>query len=105
MRRLVIIALTVVASLVTASGAQAVVVDMNALGQATVPYNAADQSGYYGVTLASGTSLPSTVPAVISSASCSDPWLSSDLGGPVLPSNGLCWHGGVVMHSNETFDL
>jgi hypothetical protein len=45
-----------------------------------------------------------TVPP--STASCSDPWLSSDLGGPLLPSGGLCWHaGGAVMHSNETFDL
>jgi hypothetical protein len=106
MRRLVLAALTVAVSLVAASGAQAVVVDMNAIGQPSVPYNASDQSGYYGVALASGSQLPATIPVVTSDpSSCSDPWLSTDLGGPALPTDALCFHGGVVMHSNETFDL
>src|ERR1700723_3076876 len=102
MRRFVLVALTVVVSLVAASGAQAVVVDMDAVGQTTIPFNSADQSGYYGVALASGTDLATAgIPTVTSSASCSDPWLTSDLGGPDLPSDGLCWHnGGAVMHSN-----
>jgi hypothetical protein len=107
MRRFVLIALTVVVSLVVASGAQAVVVDMNALGQTSVPYNPSDQSGYYGVALATGSDLATAgVPTVTASASCTDPWLASDLGGPILPANGLCWHSnGTVIHSNETFDL
>jgi hypothetical protein len=31
-----------------------------------------------------------------------DPWLSSDL---LQPASGLCWHGGPVLHRNETFTL
>jgi hypothetical protein len=102
---LAIAATSVVSLFAAVTGAQAVVVDMNAIGTSSVPFNSSDQSGYYGVALVPGTTLPNNVPVVISSASCSDPWLSSDLGGPALPANSLCWHGGVVMHSNETFDL
>jgi hypothetical protein len=62
-------------------------------------------AGHFGVALVPGTDRAG-LPTVTSSAPCSDPWLSSDLGGPVLPLNGLCWHaGGAVLHSNETFDL
>jgi hypothetical protein len=100
------IAVTSVVSLfVAAGGAQAVVVNMNALGHSTVPFNSADQSGYYGVALAVGgrTELGlAGVPTVIPSAPCVDPALSPDL---VLPSYGLCLQGGAVMHSNETFAL
>lgn len=104
MRRLALLASTVIVSLgaITAS-AQAVVVDMNALGQTSVAYNQSDQSGYYGVALVPGSrSALSTakVPAVTSGAPCLDPALSSDL---VLPDAGLCSHGGAVLHSNETF--
>jgi hypothetical protein len=94
MRRSLTILLTSVVSLfATASAAQAVVVDMGA-------------AGHFGVALVAGTNRTTAgIQTTTSSAPCSDPWLSSDLGGPVLPSNGLCWHGGAVMHSNETFDL
>jgi PKD repeat protein len=84
-------ALTFVVSLAAASGAQAVVVN--------------DQGTTAGVALVPGDSPPSGVSAVTSNGSCNDPWLSSDLGGPLLPSNGLCYHGGAVMHKNETFAL
>jgi PKD repeat protein len=94
MRRSLTILLTSGVSLfATASAAQAVVVDMGA-------------AGHFGVALVPGTDRTTGgIQTITSSAPCSDPWLSSDLGGPVLPTNGLCWHGGAVMHSNETFDL
>jgi PKD domain len=93
MRRLALLALTLVVSLVVgAGGAQAVVVDMGS-------------AGHFGVALVPGTRghlATAGVPIVQSSAPCSDPWLSRDLS---LPSTGLCWHGGAVMHANETFTL
>jgi PKD domain len=104
----------IVPLLVTTSGARAVVVDMNALGQSQVAYNPVDQSGYYGVALVPGSRAQLTtagVPTVTSSGQCSDPWLSLDLGGPNLPPTGLCWHGGggtpgnAVIHANETFAI
>src|ERR1700759_2258826 len=99
-------ALTTVVSLVAASGAQAVVVDLNpaANGQATVTYPA-DQGSYYGVTLVPGTRahLANTgIPTVTSSMTCSDPALTSDF---TLPSGGLCSPGGPLTHANETFAL
>jgi hypothetical protein len=83
-RSLTILLTSIVTMFAMASAAQAVVVSMGASGQA-------------GVSL-----VPSqrTNPPV--SGTCSDPWLSSDLS---LPSNGLCSHGGPVMHANETFAL
>jgi hypothetical protein len=106
MRRPSLIALTFIVSLfVATSAAQAVVVDMNALGQTSIAYNPYDRAGYFGVALVptTGATLASTnIPAVASSGPCIDPALSADL---VLPSNGLCAHGGSVMHSNETFAL
>ncbi len=85
--------------------AQAVVVDMSATGQTTVPYNASDQSGYFGVALVPGTraSLKAAqIPTVTSSGPCSDPKLPSDM---TLASTGLCSHGGTVLHTNQTFAL
>ena len=106
MRRYSLTALTFVVSLfVATSAAQAVVVDMNALGQTSIAYNQYDRGGYFGVALVptTGAILASdNIPAVASSAPCVDPALSSDL---VLPSYGLCAHGGPVMHNNETFAL
>ncbi len=98
-----------VSLLIATSGARAVVVDMNALGQPQVAYNPVNQSGYYGVALVPGSRAQLTtagIPTVTSSGPCSDPWLSPDL---VLPSIGLCWHGGggtpssALMHANESF--
>jgi hypothetical protein len=94
------IAVTFVISLVVAGGAQAVVVDMNAVGNSTVAYNSSNQSGYYGVAMMPSSNLPSTIPTVTSSGSCIDPALPADL---ILPDTGLCSHGGSVMHANETF--
>lgn len=111
-------ALTLVVSLVAASGAQAVVVDTNpaANGQASVTYPA-DRSSYYGVALAPvmdpvthTDTLTATrallahtgIPTVVSSMACSDPALTSDFS---LPSSALCSHGGGVIHANETFAL
>jgi PKD domain len=94
MRRSLAIVLTLAVSLVTAGGAQALMVS--------------DNGTTAGVALVPGTrggSLPAGVAAVTSSGPCSDPALSSDLGGPVLPNNGLCYHGGGVIHKNETFAL
>jgi hypothetical protein len=107
----VALALSAAASLfVATSGAQAVVVDMtpSVIGQSSVAYNSSDQSGYYGVALVPGTRahlLTAGIPTVTSGGTCTDPALTSDLGGPTVPAIGLCFRGGPVMHSNETFDL
>lgn len=85
------IALAFVLSLaVGASGAQAVVVNLGASGQS-------------GAALVPGTS---TAGLPISSAGVSpcDPWLASDLSFQPATTP-LCWHGGAVLHSNETFTL
>ncbi len=49
--------------------------------------------------------LPGTpIPTV--SGSCQDPWLFTDLGGPILPDGSLCFHsGGSVLHGTETFAI
>jgi hypothetical protein len=87
------LALTLLVSLiVSVAGAQAVVVNDSNAGGTTA-----------GVSLAPGSSLPSGVSAVSSTVGTCDPWLTSDLS--LLPSVGLCWHGGTVMHGNETFAL
>ena len=106
-------ALTFGASLAATSGAKAVVVDMNAVGQSSVQYNGTNQAGYYGVSLVPPTAnsnyIPdgwaselssAQVPTVTQSGSCDDPALAPDL---VFHSNALCWHGGSVAHSNESF--
>ena len=100
------IAVTSMVSLfVAVTGAQGVVVDMNAIGSPSVAFNASNQTGYYGVALVPGTR-PNLgvagIPTVTPSAPCTDPALSSDL---VLASTGLCSQGGPVIHSNETFAL
>lgn len=77
--------------LLGAVGARAVVVE--------------DESSRFGVALVPGTRgdlVTAGVPTVTSSAPCTDPALTSDL---ILPEFGLCWHGGAVMHANETFAL
>jgi PKD domain len=73
---------------VATSGAQAVVVN--------------DGGTQAGVALVPFTSLPGGVTAVNSAGPCTDPALTSDL---ILTNSGLCFHGGAVMHSNETFAL
>jgi hypothetical protein len=104
MRRTLLIILTFFsASLASAGAAQAIVVDINALGQPSVAYNAANRSDYTGVALVPGTRANLTsagIPAVTSSAPCLDPALPSDL---ILKPTGICSHGGAVMHANETF--
>src|SRR5690348_10345817 len=52
-----------------------------------------------------GLALPGTIHRVTDFANCVDPWLSSDLGGPTMPANGLCYRNGAVIHKNETFAL
>jgi PKD domain len=90
----------VVASLgVVASGAQAVV--LNDQGDGAPGVTA-------GVALAPGARAwrPTDVTAVSGPSPCTDPWLSTDLGGGhALPGNPLCYDGGAVMHKNETFAL
>jgi len=105
-RQGVALALTLGVSLsVGASGARAVVVDMSAIGKTSVQFNSGDRSSYTGVALVPGTGsglASRKIPTVTTAAPCLDPALAPDL---VLPDNGLCAHGGGVMHSNETFDL
>lgn len=91
-------------ALAVAGGAQAVVLDMNGSGT-TVPFNAHSQAGYVGVALSPNTPTQpgqANIPVVTSSAPCEDPALTPDFGNS-LPDDALCWHGGGVMHANETF--
>lgn len=107
MRRYLLMAVPFLASLVMASSAQAVVVDLNpaAAGHLSVTYPT-DQSYYYGVALVPGTRstlVGAGVPTVATGGSCNDPALAS---GQTLPSGAICFHsGGSVMHANETFAL
>jgi hypothetical protein len=98
MRRYLLIGLSLMIPLLAASSAQAIVVN--------------DGGTYAGVALmpsTRGASLPSGVSAVTSSLPCTDPALTQDfwyLGqANRLPDNGLCYHGGSVIHKNETFAL
>ncbi len=94
--RLAIALALIVWVLVSTSGAQAVVLDVDGSRD--------------GVALIPGTSTTG-LPTVISSGQCFDRWLSTDLGGPSLPPTALCWQGGgttpsaAVMHANETFAI
>jgi hypothetical protein len=77
--------------LLGAGGAKAVVVE--------------DESSRFGVALVPetrGDLVTAGTPAVTSVGPCTDPALTPDL---ILPEFGLCWHGGEVMHANETFAL
>ncbi len=115
MRRLLLVILPVLASFVLGAGsAQAVVVDMNAVGPgvSSVSFSSGDQSDLYGVALTPSTrEAPSTtasaleaagVPFVTSSGPCADPALTPDL---TLPDTGICYHGGSVLSRYETFAL
>jgi PKD domain len=73
--------------------------------QAIVVTDGGTEAGVSLVPSTRGGSLPAGVSAVTSGASCTDPWLSGDLGGPAMPSDGLCYGGGSVIHKNETFAL
>ena len=96
-RVILVIASALIAALGVAGSATALVVnDTNSDGT---------QAGVSLVPSARGDSLPGGVSSVTASGSCTDPWLSSDLGGPTLPSYGICYRGGPVMHKNETFAL
>src|SRR5579884_3821455 len=88
------LAVSCLASLaITTSAAQAVVVN-DAGTEAGVALNPASRYS---------SPLPAGVSAVNSGSACTDPWLSTDLGGPAIPSSGLCYRGGPVVHKNETF--
>lgn len=94
-RRLVLaLTCTVLASLAVVASGQAIVLNDHGTeaGVALVP-------GVRGATL------PSGVSAVTASGSCTDPWLTSDFGGPLMGTDGLCYRGGALMHKNETFTL
>jgi hypothetical protein len=109
MRRALTTLLALSASLIVGAGvAQAVVVDPTAIGNIVHsgingPYvnYPTDRAHYAGVALVPSTSLATAqVPYVASSGGCDDPALTPDL---VLPTTGICYHGGSVLHRNETF--
>jgi hypothetical protein len=99
MRRLLLMFISALLALLSVTGAaQAIVVT--------------DNGATFGVAIepgARGGALPAGVSPVTWSGACLDPWLSSDLWSMGLsghlPDNGLCYHGGPVMHENETFAL
>jgi hypothetical protein len=107
LRIAIALAATGAVALSAAGAAQAVVIDLDASG-ASVPFNSQSQAGYFGVALAPGTSTSNlaaaNIPVVTSSAPCTDPALTADFG-TSLPGNAVCWHGGNVIHANETFAL
>lgn len=97
-RRVILgIASALIASLAVAGSATALVVNDTNSGNV--------EAGVALIPTARGGSLPSGVTAATSSNACTDPWLASDLGGPNLPSDALCYRGGSVIHKNETFAL
>jgi PKD domain len=101
------LATTASLALLAAGGAQAIVIDTNASG-ASVPFDSSQSTSYTGVALVPGTPLTdlsaANVPVVTSNAPCSDPALTADFGNS-LPTNGICFHGGSVLHANETFAM
>ncbi len=104
MRRRLLIALTLGASLfVATSGAQAILINDHGVsaGVALVPGTCGDLAS----TGACASLANAGVANVSSSGPCTDPWLSADLGGPSLANWGICYRGGSVMHKNETFAL
>src|SRR5438270_13002734 len=91
------LAVSCLASLaITTSAAQAVVANDTQTG---------NDAGVSLIPSSRGNSLPAGVTAVSTGSSCTDPWLSADLGGTAMPTAGLCYRGGAVMHKNETFAL
>ncbi|HET6869517.1 MAG TPA: PKD domain-containing protein [Solirubrobacteraceae bacterium] len=91
-RLLLAIAATFVASLGVATTAQAVVVN--------------DGGSDYGVALVPGTTLPGPVTPVSTPNTCDDPSLAPDLKWTTLGAvSPLCYHGGSVIHQNETYVL
>jgi hypothetical protein len=115
MRRYLFTALPVLAALALSTGtAQAVVLDVHAVGQSYVHTDTSgapdvnyptDSANYVGVALVPGSRSSLTtagIPYVASSGTCSDPTLTSDL---ALANFGLCYHGGSVINRNETFAL
>jgi hypothetical protein len=116
MRRLLVLALTLGASLAAAASAQAVVVDLNPAllsggktpASVTFPADGADYAGLALVPGTSGDLAAAGVPVVTAGPSCSDPWLAADLWRGVqygLPLGALCYQGGQVLHANETVDV
>ena len=97
-RVILVIASTLIASLGVAASASAIVLNDSGTqaGVALVP-SARGGGNLHNVSLPSGVTADSTT------GSCTDPWLSSDLGGPTLPQDALCYRGGAVIHKNETF--
>src|SRR5579875_1669917 len=94
-RAITTIVATLAASMaVGATGAQAIVVN-----------DAGTEAGVALVPSARDNPLPTGVTNVGVSGQCTDPWLSADLGGPAMPTNGLCYRGGTVVHKNEAFAL
>ncbi len=73
--------------------------------QALVLTDAGTEAGVSLIPSVRGNPLPSGVSANNTSDPCTDPFLATDLGGPVMPSSGLCYRGGEVMHKNESFAL
>lgn len=60
-----------------------------------------DGGNQYGVAY-----VPGTHPLATGSGSCTDPWLGRELGGPALPTAGVCFHSGAgVIHNGETFAI
>lgn len=100
MRRALSAVLTLAFTLLGAGAAQAVVVDLNPAAQGNLVH--------YGVALMpGGRSLASAgVSTVTTAGQCTDvPPPGGPGPGPLLPVGSLCWHGGSVMHTNETFGL
>ncbi len=91
--------LAVVATLVATLGVA------TTAAQAIVVNDSGTEAGVSLTPSTRGFNLPSGVTPVTNFANCVDPWLSSDLGGPTMPTAGLCDRGGSVIHKNETFAL
>ena len=108
MRRYLLMALPFVVSLAAATSARAAVVSLNSkdYGVALVP-NAREGNSTTPTYL-----MNAGIPIVTSTGPCADPAAGTEpdilsagswpLNAPIAP---ICWHGGAVMHANETFTL
>lgn len=77
--------------------------------QAVVVKDAGRVAGVSIIPAARGSVVPAGVTVQTSSGGCTDPWLAQDFwfDGQTgrLPDGALCYHGGSVLHRNETFAL
>jgi PKD domain len=108
MRRYLLMALPFVVSLAAATGARAVVVNVNSndYGVALVPTAREGTSTTANYLANAGVSIVTSTGPCADPAAGTEPDILSAGSWPLnAPAQPICWHGGGVMHANETFTL